>query len=128
MSIAVDKPLILKVAINVPLSRQFDYLPAKGASAANPGCRVLVPFGRRRQVGVVLSHASETDVPATKIRHCVATLDESPLFSDDDLWLLRFTSEYYHHPIGEVVAAALPAALRQGKTLHTPGRIAGSPA
>jgi len=118
MSIAVDKPLILKVAINVPLSRQFDYLPAKGASAANPGCRVLVPFGRRRQVGVVLSHASETDVPATKIRHCVATLDESPLFSDDDLWLLRFTSEYYHHPIGEVVAAALPAALRQGKTLH----------
>jgi len=118
MSKAVGKPLILRVAVNVPLSRQFDYLPEKGAAAADPGCRVLVPFGRRRQVGVVLSHASETDVPDTKIRHCITTLDECPLFSDDDLWLLRFTSEYYHHPIGEVVAAALPAVLRQGKTLH----------
>ena len=114
----VSKALILKVAVNVPLSRQFDYLPAKGSAAANPGCRVLVPFGRRRQVGVVLSHAAESDVPEAKIRRCIATLDEKPLFSDDDLRLLRFTSEYYHHPVGEVVAAALPAALRQGKSLH----------
>jgi len=119
MSKPAGKPLILKVAVSVPLSRQFDYLPATGAAAADPGCRVLVPFGRRRQVGVVLSHATETDVPAAKIRHCITTLDENPLFSDDDLWLLRFTSEYYHHPIGEVVAAALPAALRQGKMLHS---------
>jgi len=118
MSKPVNKPLILKVAVNVPLSRQFDYLPGEGAAIAKPGSRVLVPFGRRRQVGVILSHTSETDVPDAKIRRCVATLDENPLFSDDDLWLLRFTSEYYHHPIGEVVAAALPAALRQGKALH----------
>ncbi len=112
------KTPILKVAINVPLSRQFDYLPAKGAAAAKPGCRVLVPFGRRRQVGVVLSHAAKTEVPDAKIRRCIATLDDNPLLSAEDLWLLRFTSEYYHHPIGEVVAAALPAALRQGKALH----------
>ncbi|NIA26421.1 MAG: primosomal protein N' [Desulfobulbaceae bacterium] len=118
MSKTVNKPLILKVAVNVPLSRQFDYLPGQGAAIARPGCRVLVPFGRRRQVGVVLSHASETDVPDARIRRCAATLDENPLFSHDDLWLLRFTSEYYHHPIGEVVAAALPAALRQGRALH----------
>jgi primosomal protein N' (replication factor Y) len=114
----VTKTPILNVAVNVPLSRQFDYLPAKGAAVAKPGCRVLVPFGRRRQVGVVLSHATETDVPDAKIRRCIAVLDENPLFSDEDLWLLRFTSEYYHHPIGEVVAAALPATLRQGKALH----------
>jgi primosomal protein N' (replication factor Y) len=114
----VTKAPILKVAVNVPLSRQFDYLPAKGTAAAKPGCRVLVPFGRRRQVGLVLSHATETDVPDAKIRRCIATLDENPLFSDEDLWLLRFTSDYYHHPIGEVVAAALPATLRQGKPLH----------
>ena len=86
----VTKTPILRVAVNVPLSRQFDYLPAKGAAAAKPGCRVLVPFGRRRQVGVVLSHATETDVPDAKIRRCIATLDENPLFSDEDLWLLRF--------------------------------------
>jgi primosomal protein N' (replication factor Y) len=44
-------------------------------------------------------------------------LDDSPLLDQDDLWLVSFTSDYYHHPIGEVVAAALPAMLRQGKPL-----------
>lgn len=110
--------LILKVAVNVPLSREFDYLPSQDDSTAMPGCRVLVPFGRRRHVGVVMRHASDSNIANDKIRRCVSTLDDTPLLSSDDLWLIRFASDYYHHPIGEVVAAALPALLRQGKSLH----------
>ncbi len=109
---------ILKVAVNVPLSREFDYLQAETGIVAAPGSRVLVPFGRRRQVGVVMAHADESDLPTSKVRHAIATLDDTPLLSADDIWLIRFTSSYYHHPIGEVVAAALPALLRQGKALH----------
>jgi len=109
---------ILKVAVNVPLSRLFDYLrPAAGPYPA-PGTRVLVPFGRRRQIGLVLGHASETELASNKIRRSLSIIDEVPLLTEDDLWLIRFTSDYYHHPIGEVVAAALPALLRQGKALH----------
>lgn len=114
----MNSPQILKVAVSVPLSREFDYLPANDESPAVVGSRVLVPFGRRQQVGIVLAHASESDQRREKIRRCVATLDDEPLLSADDLWLVRFTSGYYHHPIGEVVAAALPALLRQGKALH----------
>jgi primosomal protein N' (replication factor Y) len=114
----VTKPPILKVAVSVPLSREFDYLPPHDDASAVAGSRVLVPFGRRQQVGVVLAHAADSDQPATKIRRCIATLDDSPLLSADDLWLIRFTSDYYHHPIGEVVASALPAVLRQGKALY----------
>ncbi len=109
---------ILKVAISVPLSHTFDYLPPKAGPAALPGSRVLVPFGRKQQVGLVLDQADETSLPANKIRHCSRTLDEQPLLSPDDLWLVRFTSDYYHHPVGEVVASALPALLRQGKALN----------
>jgi primosomal protein N' (replication factor Y) len=47
-----------------------------------------------------------------------AALDDTPLLSDEALWLIRFTSDYYHHPIGEVAAAALPALLRRGNALH----------
>jgi len=79
---------------------------------------VLVPFGRRQQVGLVLGHANESSLPAGKLRHCDAAIDESPLLAAAELRLIRFTSDYYHHPIGEVVAAALPALLRQGKALH----------
>jgi primosomal protein N' (replication factor Y) len=112
------KAPILKIAVNVPLSREFDYLPPKEGSVAAPGCRVLVPFGRREQLGVVMSQASNSDIPLGKIRHCSSTLDDSPLLSADDLWLIRFASDYYHHPIGEVVSAALPALLRQARSLY----------
>jgi primosomal protein N' (replication factor Y) len=114
----VSSPEILKVAVNVPLSREFDYLPGKDRFLPPPGSRVLVPFGRHQQLGVVMAHSSTSDLPRDKIRRFLSTLDDSPLLSADDLWLIRFTSDYYHHPIGEVVAAALPALLRQGQALH----------
>ena len=114
----MNSPRILKVAVNVPLSRQFDYLPPDAERVPPLGGRVLVPFGRQRLVGVVTGHAAESDLPASKLRHAIATLDDTPLLSAEDLWLIRFTSAYYHHPLGEVVAAALPALLRQGRSLH----------
>ncbi|MGI9272410.1 MAG: primosomal protein N' [Woeseiaceae bacterium] len=113
----MNRSTILKVAVNVPLSRLFDYLPPPGAAAVAPGSRVVVPFGRRRQTGVVVAVADSSDIPVDKLRRCNAVLDSTPLFSAEDLRLITFTSDYYHHPIGEVVAAALPAMLRAGKPL-----------
>ena len=105
---------ILRVAVNAPLSRLFDYLAPTSGQAA-PGCRVRVPFGRQTQIGMVMAVADKSDLAADKLKQAKEVLDESPLLSDRDLWLIQFTSDYYHHPIGEVVASALPALLRQGK-------------
>jgi len=113
----VTEPTILKVAVNVPLSRLFDYLPPAGAPPAQPGSRVLVPFGRQKQVALVMAQGQGSDLPANKIKRCEAVLDDEPLLSEDDLQLIHFTSSYYHHPIGEVAAAALPTLLRAGKPL-----------
>jgi primosomal protein N' (replication factor Y) len=109
---------ILNVAINVPLSRQFDYLPPAQGPCPAPGCRVLVPFGRRRQVGLVLGLSNESLLDPAQLRRAETALDDAPLLADEALWLIRFTSDYYHHPIGEVTAAALPGLLRKGKALH----------
>ena len=108
--------VILKIAVNVPLSREFDYRPPAHGPLPAAGCRVRVPFGRSQHVGMVLAHASESVLPAEKLRAVTSVLDETPLLTAADLWLIRFASDYYHHPIGEVVAAALPALLRQGKS------------
>ena len=108
-------PTILKVAVNVPLSHLFDYQAPDGEVAVQPGSRVAVPFGRQQQIGVVISKSPRSDLPPGKIRRCQTLLDEEPLLSAADLALISFASDYYHHPIGEVVAAALPALLRQGK-------------
>ena len=108
---------IVKVAVNVPLSRIFDYRAPSGLAPV-VGARVLVPFGRRSVIGVVVDTAAESDVPQAKLKPVSKVIDERPLLRADDLWLIRFTSDYYHHPVGEVVAAALPSGLRQGKPVH----------
>jgi primosomal protein N' (replication factor Y) len=110
---------VLQVAVNAPLSRLFDYLPpaAPGSAPLQPGTRLLVPFGRRKVTGMLLRTAAESGLPAAKLRRALKVLDAEPILDESDLWLIRFASEYYHHPIGEVVAAALPALLRQGKPL-----------
>ena len=109
---------ILNIAVNVPLSREFDYLPPEKGSEPFVGCRVRVPFGHRQQIGMVMGQSGDSDVPAAKVKRCTEVLDDTAILSEADLWLIRFTSSYYHHPIGEVVAAALPSLLRQGKPLH----------
>jgi len=109
---------VLRVAINVPLARLFDYLPPENTeSVPQVGCRLQVPFGRRKQSGLIIETATESALPRADLRRAIRLIDEEPLFDDDDLWLIRFVSDYYQHPIGEVVAAAMPSSLRQGKPL-----------
>jgi primosomal protein N' (replication factor Y) len=111
----VANPPVLKVAINVPLSRLFDYLPPADGRCPPPGTRVRVPFGKQRLVGLVVAHAADSELPRNRIRRVLEVLDDAPLLGEVDLWLVRFTSDYYHHPVGEVAAAAIPALLRQGR-------------
>ena len=90
---------VIRVAINAPLSRLFDYLPPDDGEHL-PGCRVLVPFGRQKQIGLVMELAAHSDIPESKLKKTIAVLDDSPLLNEVDRWLVSFTSDYYHHPIG----------------------------
>ncbi|MDB2552942.1 primosomal protein N' [Gammaproteobacteria bacterium] len=110
------EPLLYRVAVPSPLRRTFDYLPA-GELTAAVGTRVRVPFGTRKLIGIVIEHASESDVPKAKLRPIDAALDREPLFSAPLLTLLLWAANYYQTPVGEVVAAALPARLRAGEGL-----------
>jgi primosomal protein N' (replication factor Y) len=76
--------------------------------------RVRVPLGRQRAVGFVAALAQESELPAARLRHALELLDPEPLWDDRCLDLLRWAADYYQHPLGEVLAAAVPAALRRG--------------
>jgi len=109
--------MILQVALDTPLRRVFDYLPPPGLEARAvpaPGVRVLVPFGRQRLIGILVGIVSETTVPSLKLKAALEFFDDRPVFDPVTFELLRWAADYYHHPIGEVYAAALPAALRSG--------------
>ena len=107
---------ILAVAVDAPLRRLFDYrLPASGeVQGVAPGQRVWVPFGRRKVVGLVVEVRAQSELPDAKLRHALAVIDPQPVLDAGLLDLLRWAADYYRHPIGEVVAAALPVALRGG--------------
>lgn len=111
-------PAVFQVAVPVPLYRVFDYLPPAGwdGAAVFPGSRVLVPFGRRQLVGYVLGLSVTTAVPAERLRPIARLLDARPLLGADDLHLLRWAADYYHHPLGEVLASAFPALLRRARS------------
>jgi primosomal protein N' (replication factor Y) (superfamily II helicase) len=107
---------ILRVALDTPLRRLFDYL-APAAPGANPvavGARVEVPFGRQRLVGVIVDRVATSDLPVAKLKPVYEVLDAQPIFDPPLLKLLGFAASYYHHPLGEVIAAALPKLAREG--------------
>ncbi len=62
-----------------------------------------------------------------RLKHAISLLDEQPLLDEPLLGLLRWASAYYHHPIGEVAAAALPGLLRRGRAAVLPEGAAAGP-
>ncbi len=113
------------VALPVPLRYCFDYLcPAAQAEALLPGVRVRVPFGRRRLVGVVVAPpvmlTDDARDSGYNYKSLDAVLDTEPLLPAALLALCRWCADYYHHALGEVIAAALPAPLRAGNAATLP--------
>lgn len=101
---------IARVALDVPVAGLFDYDTA--GHALQPGHLVVVPFGRRRQVGIVFEVTQRSTVPDARLRCVERMLPVEPL-AQTAIQLIRFCSDYYHHPIGQVALAALPTALRK---------------
>ena len=103
---------VLRVALDLPLHRLFDYVDAT-ASTADIGYRVRVPFGRGEKLGVVLDVVDESDWPLDQLKVAGEILrDLSPL-PPDFLRLCEFASAYYQAAIGEVVMQALPAGIKR---------------
>lgn len=110
--------LFYQVAVQSPLRRLFDYLPPKDASVQLPtGVRVTVPFGKREVTAIIVSSSASSDYPSDKLKPITAVLDSSPLQSPILFDVLLWAARYYHHPLGDVLASALPTSLRKGGDL-----------
>ena len=108
---------VVRVALPTPLRRLFDYRagpPSLAGGMIEPGMRVRVPFGRQRLIGVAMELAAGSEIPDERLKSVLERLDPRPIFDPASLALLGWAADYYHHPIGEVLAAAVPKALRLG--------------
>jgi primosomal protein N' (replication factor Y) len=112
----------LQIAVPTPLRQLFTYTTAKPVNNQQIGTRVNVSFGRRHLVGVIVAINSANTSTSTKLKAIDEILDEKPLWPDE-LWaMLNWAAQYYQHPVGEVLATAMPALLRQGKAAAYPAR------
>jgi primosomal protein N' (replication factor Y) len=124
---------LLQVALDTPLHTVFDYR-WKASSPDEPlpaiGQLVVVPFGRREAVGVVVGQDAQTDLQADKIKDVIAVRHQLPPMSAHWLALCGFAADYYQRPLGEVMLPGLPKNLRAlttvalDKALKALGRLA----
>ena len=98
----------VSVALPLPVQTAFTYAVPEGMGAPGRGVRVLVPFGRRRVIGVVTGEA--TAAPGLELRDVVDVLDDSPLASPPLLDLAAWIAEHYLAPPGECYRLVLPPA------------------
>jgi len=107
---------VLRVALEVPVAKLFDYL-CDVSLPAEAGDRVVVPFGARERVGVVVESAEESEVSSSRLKPVTRVLEGAPRLPADWLEQMRFLAAYYQRPLGETIAGALPPRLRSLKPL-----------
>ncbi|AMG37519.1 primosomal protein N' [Achromobacter xylosoxidans] len=113
----------VRVALDVPLPGPFDYRHHEPVEA---GLRVIVPFGRRKLIGVVVDNPAEPSYEPKQIKPIEEVLRDLPPFDEAWLRLARFAAEYYQRPLGEVMLPTLPPPLRK-PTAYQGKRSAGGP-
>jgi primosomal protein N' (replication factor Y) len=113
----------LRVALSVPVTGTFDYAVPEGlALAAQVGCRVLVPFNRRKITGYVLETLSQS--PERELKETIDILDLEPVFLRKMVPFFEWIADYYIHPVGMVIRSALPEAHFKTASLTEKGAAA----
>ncbi|MGN0909069.1 MAG: primosomal protein N', partial [Succinivibrio sp.] len=107
--------IYVKVAVNRPLRDAFTYSVDAKDPGKVVGARVRVRFAGSEAVGIVTAvcAASDAGVSPSRIQKA-ELLDPDGLIPPDVRAMVEFGSRYYHHPIGQCYATAIPKLLRDG--------------
>jgi len=112
----VTAKVFAQVALRKPVRQEFTYrVPPEMVGQVARGMRVAVPFGRRREVGVVVGLDDHCDLEPKRLRSLARLLDDEPVLDPDLLELTRWIASYYACSWGEALGAVLPASLKYEK-------------
>ncbi|UCG14340.1 MAG: primosomal protein N' [Deltaproteobacteria bacterium] len=102
--------LFVEVAVVLPVFSTYHYrVPPELSDEVAVGRSVLIPFGRRRLTGYIVS--LDTQPPATvrtEIRDILQVSPDEHFLAETHLPFYRWLSSYYLAPFGEVIQSALP--------------------
>lgn len=100
---------LVDVAVPFRVSASFHYLaPSEVVESLSLGSIIQVPFKNRLTHAFVLGFPSETSIERKRLKAIESVLVTEPLFDESMLKFLKWVSDYYCHPLGEVISAAIP--------------------
>ncbi|MHC4394660.1 MAG: replication restart helicase PriA [Planctomycetota bacterium] len=113
---------IIRVVFEAAVDTAFDYLVPDELWPIGVGQRVQVPFGRKNKLQIGFCTAANISADESfaergkgrKLKKVSGVIDKEPLVNSELMELGRWISSYYVCPLGQVLAAMVPAAVKKG--------------
>lgn len=101
------------VILPLPLHSCFTYsLPDEWADEVQIGCRVVVPFGRKKYYTAIVRNVHYCAPTEYEVKEVSALLDARPILLPRQFKFWEWLSDYYLCTQGDVYKAALPSGLK----------------
>jgi primosomal protein N' (replication factor Y) len=114
---------IVQVAFEAGVDNQFSYLVPDEFWPIAVGQRVEVPFGRKNKLEIgfcaAIEEAAKGEKRKFKLKTVKRVIDKEPLVNVELMELARWISDYYVCPLGQVLAAIVPSAVKKGAGART---------
>lgn len=103
----------IDVILPLPLHATFTYLlPEEMTGEVTTGCRVVVPFGRKKFYTAIVERVHTEKPVGYEVKAVVSLLDVRPVLLERQFKLWNWLSDYYLCTRGDVYKAALPSGLK----------------
>lgn len=107
---------VIRVAFESGVDTEFDYLVPDKLWPIAVGQRIEAPFGKNNKLEV--GFCAETDIghreEKFKLKRISSIIDKEPLVDAGLMELARWISDYYVCPLGMVLGAIVPGAVKKG--------------
>lgn len=101
------------VILPLPLPRCFTYsLPEEWADEVQMGCRVVVPFGRKKYYTAIVRNVHYCEPMDYEVKEVSTLLDARPILLPEQFKFWEWLADYYLCTQGDVYKAALPSGLK----------------
>ncbi|WP_184542910.1 replication restart helicase PriA [Mucilaginibacter sp. FT3.2] len=107
------KTLFVEVILPLSISKNYTYrVPFEMNNAIAVGKRVVVQFGKSKLYTAIVKEISLLAPEKYEAKYIIEVLDDRPVVTSHQLHFWHWIADYYLCNVGEVMNAALPAALK----------------
>lgn len=107
------KTFFVDVILPLAIVKTYTYrVPFELNNQVATGKRVVVQFGKSKIYTAIVYHITQTAPSGYEAKYLLDVLDDEPVVTPKQLQLWEWMAAYYLCTIGEVMQAALPAALK----------------